>query len=449
MTAAAPQATPRGDSGFLTNVNFVFIATVANAALAFVIGVIIARALGAEGRGTYALFLLSASIAQAVLGLGLGVSAIYELGKGTMPLPRVVANGQHVTLLAALVSGALVLIAWPLFGDELLDNDAPIWAFAFAVPLFVNFYILTNILQGENRFGAMNAVVLAQPVTLLGLLGVVAAFGEIDTTSAVLCWSGGSLVATLLAFALLGARGMQPAALLRVDVASLARQVRFGMQGQVGNLVQLLNYRIDQYIVLLFVSTAGVGVYAVSVTLSQSVWFLANAVAVVLLPRLTAAPVDEAARTTPIVCRNTLFISALGALALAAVSPWLVERLFGAEFEESVVPLLWLLPGTVALAGSKILSSYIFSQGKPLTNSLITVVALAVTLIADFLLIPAFDVTGAAIASTIAYGVHFALSLVAYGRLSGNPMAGALVVRGDDLRRYVEAAQRRLAGKQS
>ena len=428
--------------GFLGHVNLVFLTYVTSAALTLGVAVLMARALGPEGRGVYALFLLSASLTQAVLSLGLGVSAVYHLGKRAYPLSRIVANSQQVMLASAVVSGLLVLLAWPIVGDALLDRGAPYWVFAFAVPLFLNYNILTTVLQGTSRFLAMNAVILAQPLVLLALLVGGAALGDVDTTAALLFWSGATLAATLLALALLGRPALRLSELLRIDWPSLRGQVRFGAQGQVGNLVQLLNYRLDQFIVLLFVSTAGVGIYAVSVTMSQSVWFIANAVAVVLLPRLTAADDADAARTTPLVCRNTLLVSALAALGLGAVSPWLVEALFGGDFGSALRPLLWLLPGTVALAGSKILTSYIFSRGRPLINSSITIVALAVTLVADLALIPPFGVTGAAAASSLAYGVHFALALVAYRRLSGGSIWEAVFVRGDDLRRYVEAARR-------
>jgi O-antigen/teichoic acid export membrane protein len=280
---------------------------------------------------------------------------------------------------------------------------------------------------------------------LLALVVAGVALGDVGTTEALLYWSAATFAATLLALVLLGRPALRPAELLRVDPPSLRSQVRFGLQGQLGNLVQLLNYRLDQFIVLIFVSTAGVGIYAVSVTVSQSVWFVANAVAAVLLPRLTAAGEADAARTTPIACRNTLLVSAVGATGLGAVSPWLVEGLFGNDFRASVVPLVWLLPGTVALAGSKILSSYIFSRGRPLINSGITVAALAVTLVADIALIPPFGVSGAAAASSIAYAAHFALSLAAYRRLSGGSVWEAVVVRGDDLRRYLAAARQRVA----
>jgi O-antigen/teichoic acid export membrane protein len=435
----------RARLGFLGHVNFVFLTYTANAALLFGVTVVLARALGPDGRGVYALFLLSASISQAILGLGMNVSAVYFLGKRAFPLPRVVANGQQVALLAAAISATLVLIAWPVLGGWFAGRDVPYWAFAFAVPLFADYNFITTVLQGLSRFLAMNAVIIAQPLILVVLLAAGELAGDVDTTDAVLYWCAATAAATALGLALVGRDGLRLPELLRFDAPSLGAQVRFGVQGQLGNLAQLLNYRVDQYVVLLFVDTAAVGIYAVAVAVGQSVWFLANAVAAVLLPRLTAEHEDEAARTTALVCRNTLLVSALGALALGGISPWLIPTFFTSDFGDAVRPLLWLLPGTVVLAGSKVLSSYIFSQGRPLTNSLITLASMAVTLIADFALIPPFGIGGAAAASTIAYTTHFVLSLRAYRDISGRPVWEAVLVRREDLRRYIEIARQRLA----
>ncbi|MEX0785297.1 MAG: flippase [Dehalococcoidia bacterium] len=454
VTAAAelPDGAQTGGArpgvGFLANVNLVFLTYVANAALAFGVAVLVARALGPEGRGVYALFLLSASIAQAVLSLGMGVAAVYELGKRTATLSRVAANAHQITLLSALVSGVLVLLAWPLLGETLRDHDVPYWIFVFAVPLFVSYGLLTTLLQGVSRFVAMNTVIIVQPLVLLALLATGVAAGDVDTTDALVFWSIATLVAIALAIVLLGRPALRLSELLRIDWPSLRRQLSFGLRGQVGNLMQLLNYRLDQFVVLLFVSTAGVGIYAVAVTISQTIWFIPNAVAAVLLPRLTATDESDAARTTPLVCRNTLLVSAIVALGVGVVSPWFVEAFFGGEFSGALEPLLWLLPGAVALSGSKILTSYILSQGRPLTNSMITVASLVVTIVADFALIPPFGITGAAIASTLAYAAHFALSLAAYRQLSGGSVWEAVIVRGDDLRRYVEAARQRFAPAQ-
>ncbi len=431
--------------GFLGHVNAVFLTYVANAGLAFGVSVLLARALGPHDRGVYGIFMLTASISQALLSLGFSVSAVYYLSKATHSLSRVVANGLQMMALSAALSALLVLAVWPLLGDRLADNDVPYWAFVFVVPLFVNYNMLIAIFQGESRFLSMNALIIVQPLVQVLLLFVGVLIADVDTTAAVMFWSAASVVSSIVGLALLGRAALPGRALLRLDLPSLREQARFGMLGQAGNLMQLLNYRLDQYLVLLLVNATGVGIYLVGVQVSQSIWFLANAVAAVLVPRLTAAGEGEAARLTPLMCRSTLFVSALGALAIGVVSPWLVTPIFGDDFSGAVRPLLWLLPGTVALSGSKILASYIFSQGRPGLNSLITIGSLAVTVVADFALIPPFGVTGAAVASTLAYGAHFGLALLAYRKLSGGSIGEALFVRGDDLRRYLDVARRRFS----
>ena len=58
---------PRGS--FLGHVNIVFATYALDGLLALATGALIARALGPEGRGAYALFVLSVAFAQLVLGL--------------------------------------------------------------------------------------------------------------------------------------------------------------------------------------------------------------------------------------------------------------------------------------------------------------------------------------------------------------------------------------------
>jgi len=443
--ASAPAAgDKRPRLGFFGHVNAVFLTYVASAVLAFGVSVLLARALGPHDRGVYGIFMLSGSITQALLSLGLSISAIYYLSKHEHSVARVVANGLQMTVLSGMLTTLLVLLAWPLVGDKFTDNGVPYWAFVFIVPLFVNYNMLIAIFQGTSRFLSMSAMIIVQPLVQVLLLATGVLIGDVDATAAVLFWAGASLVSSVLGIALLGRSALSPHELLRVDLPSLRQQAQFGMRGQAGNLMQLLNYRLDQYLVLSLVNAAGVGIYAVGVQLSQSIWFLANAVATVLIPRLAASNDEEAARMTPLLCRNTLFMSALGALAIGVLAPWFVPLFFGDDYSDSVRPLLWLLPGTVALSGSKILASYIFSQGKPGLNSLITIGSLAVTIVADFALIPKFGVAGAAVASTLAYAAHFGLALIVYRQLSGASISEALFIRGEDLRRYVALARQRL-----
>ena len=141
----------------------------------------------------------------------------------------------------------------------------------------------------------------------------------------------------------------------------------------------------------------------------------------------------------PVATRNTMLIASGASIVIAAAAPLVLPWLFGDAFEDSVEALWLLLPGTVALAGSKVLTSYIFSRGRPLVNTVITAAGLVVTLVTNLALIPWLGVNGAAIASSIAYGVHFVASLYAYGRISGQPMLDAVLPRPRDAQLYTDA----------
>jgi len=420
----------------LRDINLVFFTYVANYLLAFVVGVMVARGLGTEGRGVYDVVILTVSMAQAVMSLGIGVAGLYYIGKKTYSTRDLLSNSQFVVVVSVAVSALLVLLAAGTVGGRLLDRGYPYWVFIFGVPLFLNFNLLLSFLQAHSRFLAMNSVLIFRPLVMIALLvgGVLA--GGLTTVNVLVFWAIAVLAAVALALILIGVRNVRLGGIVwpRWDV--LKAQVKFGAQGQLGNILQLLNYRLDKYIVLGFIGTAGVGIYGVAVAVTESIWFIPNAVAVVLLPQMTRLGKKEAAALTPVACRQTLALSLLAAAGIGVVSPLLLPLFFGNDFSPAVNAVYWLLPGAVALAGTKVLASYIFSQGKPLINTYITVASLAVTLVADLALVPSFGIKGAAAASSLAYTVSLVLSVAMYGRISGQSIRGALLLSGDDFRLY-------------
>ena len=429
---------PRGS--FLASVNVVAMTYAVDGLLAFASGVIVARALGPDGRGAVGLFTVSTAIAQMVLGLGFANAAIYYVNKREMAVPEVVA-AAHVITLASLVATTLaVLMTVLIAGSDALGDGVTAWLLIAAVPALMYAATLRAVLQSTSRFMEMGIATLAQPFVMLSLVSVVYAVGNPSPSLFVIFWILSNMATALFAVTRIGAKNLDLALIVRPRWATLRRLARFGVQGETGNVLQLLNYRLDQYLVRAFVGLAGVGIYAVGVSLTEGVWLLANAVAIVLLPRLTAAEPDEVRWMAPLATRNTLLVASVGAIALGVVAKWLVPAFFTHRFDASVGALWWLLPGTVALTGSKVITSYIFSQGRPFVNTLITLASLAVTLVALLLLVPPFGINGAAAASSVAYITHFIVALYAYRRISGQPVLDAVVPRLSDARLYSDAA---------
>lgn len=450
---AQGQPKTRNEHGtFIGNVNVVMLTYAADGVLAFLTGALIARELGPEGRGAYAIFIVTAAFGQLVLGFGAGNAAIYFLNKRELQL-REILSAMHIVVLFSIPITALMVLAvipasaagiaavTPWDGGKVFGADIPPWLLVLAVPAILYMNLLRLTLQALNRFVDLGITTVGQQSILLALVAVTAATGvrtpELFVSFLIVASAG----AALYALVRIGLRNLDLAHIISPRWPTLRALIRFGAQGEAGNVLQLLNYRLDQYIVAAYVSVAGVGIYAVSASMTEAVFILANAVALVLMPRLTSAHPEDAARMAPMASRNTMLIAAGGALALAAIAPVLIPFGFGEKYESSVQALWWLLPGTVALTGSKVLTSYIFSQGKPLVNTLITLVSLVVTVGADFALIPVFGVNGAAAASSLAYGAHFAAALVAYRWLSGQPILAAVVPQRRDVDLYVEASR--------
>lgn len=450
LTPAEPEgsgAPAAGDhAGFLVSVNIVFVSQIAIYGLAFALRVVLAQGLGDSGLGTYSLFFVAVLVAGGVANLGVGLGNIYFLNKGAYTY-RTLLSGSLFVLLASTAVAWAAVGAWGLlYGDELFVEGDAFWLYAAALPAVIAYVLLTSFLHGESRFLALSAVAVVQGLTGVAVAGGLYAFDELDVLGAVIAFASSFLVADVVCFAVVAKGRLDVRGILRPDFGSLKEQIRYGAQGQIANLAQLFNYRLDQFLVAAFVSRAGVGHYTVAVGLSESVWWISSAVAMVLLPRLTGMDKERASEVTPVICRNTLAVSIIAGLGLVAVSPLAIRILFGEEFDPSFLPLVLLMPGIIAASATRVLGSYLFSQGHIIYNTYATFIALGVTLALDFALIPWLEVEGAAIASSIAYTCSLIATLAWYHKVSGGGIGEALFVRASDSEMYA-AVVRRVLGR--
>ena len=435
-----PQLPARG--GFLFNVNVVFLSQIASYGFAFLLRIVLARGLGDEGLGTYSLFFIAVLVSAGLANLGVGLGNIYFLNKRTYSYGTLLSGSLFVLAATALFAW-LFLPLWALaFGEDLFVRGNAYWVYGAALPAIVGYTLITSFLHGESRFLALSAVAVMQGLVGIIGVGIPYALDELDVFWAVVAFAASFAAADLLALILIDPRKVDLPALVRPRWDVLWQQIRYGAQGQIANMAALFNYRLDQFLVAAFVSRAGVGHYTVAVGFGEAVWWISSSVAMVMLPRLTAMEKEDVEEMTPLVCRNTLLVSVIGAAGLVAVSPWAIEILFGDEFDASVVPMILLMPGIIAASASRVLGAYFFSQGRIILNTYITFIALGATIALDFALIPWLKVEGAAIASSIAYVIALGATLYWYRRHSGRSPLEAIVPRPGDVQFYRDALRK-------
>jgi len=428
-----------GRRGLLFTVNVVVIAQIAIYGLAFCLRVVLARGLGDEGLGTYSLFFVAVLVAGAIANLGVGLGNIYFLNKGDHSYDELLSGSIFVFGASSLAAWAFLVAYSVILGPDLFVSGRSFCLYAAALPAVVGYVLLTSFLHGRSRFGALSGVAVAQGLLGVAMVGVLYVLDDLDVFSALAAWVASFVLADIVALLLVGLQKTDFERALHPRWEVLRDQIRYGAQGQIANLAQLFNYRLDQFLVAAFVSRASVGHYTVAVGLSESVWWLSSSVALVLMPRLTEMEKERAAEMTPLVCRNTVLASVLAAIALVAVSPLAIDVLFGDKFSAAQTPLILLMPGIIAACATRVLGSYLFSQGRIIYNTYATFIALGLTIVLDFALIPSIGIQGAAIASSIAYIASLAATLYWYREVSGGSIAEALLVRPADAEHYLDA----------
>jgi O-antigen/teichoic acid export membrane protein len=431
--AAAAEGAGALPGRFLFNINFVFLATLISNTVGFFVAVLLARALGPEGRGETALFQAAVGIGFAFVNFGISSASFYFVARREMTERESMEAGVSITLVAVAVTAIAVLIARLFWGDDLAAKHIPYALAILLVPVLIQLRLVEALLRAQGRFGAMNALELGLPLSMLAMLGgAELAFG-LTVSRAVWAWSLAFLPPLLVGYVMLGASAL-PRRLAPVEL--IVRAVRFGGQSQLTNLIQMANYRLDVFMILIFVNTAGVGLYTVSTSQTEGLWIVADSIAIVLLTNITAGDAANAARLTPIVCRNTLLITAVAALVAGLIAGFWIPVVFGGDYRDSVLPYIWLMPGTVALAGSKILAAYVFSRGRPILNAWIGIATLAAAIPSNVVLIYYFGVAGAAASTSIGYSLDLALTALAYRYLSGASIREALLPQRSDVTIY-------------
>ena len=158
-----------------------------------------------------------------------------------------------------------------------------------------------------------------------------------------------------------------------------------------------------------------------------------DATGTVMFPRLAKSSDIDAHAATTRVCRQTLFLLALGVVFFAIVGPLLLPRVYGPIYAGSIKPLLILLPGFLLMALYQLLTRNFTSRSKQQVNIFAACLALSLNVGLNIFLSPRFGIAGAALANGLSYGTAALTLLVAFVRDSGHSVRETLIVRPSEV----------------
>lgn len=376
--------------------------------------ILVAHAGGPKLLGELTLLRVLPGLAGVLVSCGLPSAAPYFLAsREYATLPRLRSTLFALTLAGALAASACWLILSPVLHSLFFRPWHMGVVLAAAVPVFSQLWVAAGkaFLQGENDMRAANIAIGAEEVAFLPVYLVLLPFLH-GTALLMTALVGADVLVTAGIAVRLARRGFLRG-WQRPDRRLGAEICRYGLRGQVGGMLSLINLRLDVVILGALVGPATLGVYAVASKYAELLRLPGLAVTYVLYPRLAERDRAEAGRDVAALMPRAFVLTVLAAIPLAAGVP-LLPLVYGPEFAGAMLPAYILLFGLIGEGVAGLVSAYLYGVGRPGANSIALGVSVVVTVGLDLALIPHYHAVGAAIASAAAYLTSSAALLVCY-----------------------------------
>lgn len=365
-------------------------------ALTLAVVIMISRILGDTGQGTAALI---------QLGILLIVSVTNFIGGGAVVYLAPRLAPRSLVIPAYCWSIFVALAFYVIFNLFTIVPEEFIWQICCLGLMQALFTFHMQIAMGKEHIHSYNITVTIQALILATTLAVYMLIWEehsiLSYIKALFC----SFLCTLLISIGLSLR------FFKEKGKESARKVfmemwNYGKFAQTGNILQLLNYRSNLFLLekMAINGRGAAGLFSISLYAGEAVWNVGKSLAVVQYARISNSNDKDYNRSLSL---TFLYISAAASLFLIvimlAIPDSFYQWVFGEEMAGLHTVLMWFAPGIFANAISMIFSHHFSGTGQHFRNTISSGVGLMVLLICGFSLIPIYQVSGAAMAASAAY----------------------------------------------
>jgi O-antigen/teichoic acid export membrane protein len=382
-------------------------------AVSFVTSLLLARVLGAQGLGVYALGLTTASLVASLSALGLDDAMVRYLAiqrragddagvAGTLQLG--IGLSTSVGLLGGL---GLLALATPVAVGVFDEPDLiPVLrAFGVIVPFMTLSNALVGAARGCKRMGvAALGEEVVQTTVRLGLIAVLAV-GGFEPVAAAIVFGVGDLASTVAMVVLLDREALLRDACRRGARRDVREIVTFAFPLWLAGALRKFRHNIETLLLGTLTAVASVGIYTIASKVGLVGHAVYRAIIVSVKPNLAelhgAGDRDGLERLYRTATRWAL-ISNIPFFLVMTIFAHPLLGIFGASFAAGSTALAIIAAGELVNAGTGVCGSVLDMTrhtGAKLVNSVVWLVLVVGT---NLLLIPRWGVIGAATATALA-----------------------------------------------
>jgi O-antigen/teichoic acid export membrane protein len=399
-------------------------------ALTLISSVIIARVLGADGRGLIALALIYPQLMLAIMEGGMRQSATYFLGK-KLSADNIILGVLFVYIFIAGIAGAILVFLLMKYSAGVAFEMSILLVSATILPASLAVSTLRGYFLGKQQIKQFNSLVWLQKLVYVVVVIILALTDQLSVFSLILTNAVIALFNALQAFYFIGRKlPARP----KYDHQTFKKMFKLGVVYAAGFFLIKANYQLDVMLLGWLSTTAELGVYALSVQLGELLWQLPAAVMVILMSKSANSQADGKSIIGS-VCKSvrlTLLITFICCFGLLIASYILIGPVYGKEFSGAFLMIAYLAPGLVLAPIFKTINAYYAGNGRPHISILIMGTAVVVNVALNIIFIPSYGGGGAAVSSSVSYALAALLFTLHFANQQQVKFHEILVVKKSD-----------------
>lgn len=396
------------------NIASSFVIQIVKIILGFITSILIARGLGADGKGYTAYAVLIFGLLGGYGHLGINNATTYFQKKSEFKEENVYnTNISYLLVVWVMISIAVIILK--RFNIFLQDYDLFFILFGLLFVLLtflmtcVNaFYIGNEKISEANKYILISSIIYSSIIIGLYFIRVINIY----------TFFGLQILSPLINVVML-IKNINIKFKFQIEKELLKKEFKYGIIIYFSALFIFLNYRVDQIMIKNMLDNVQLGIYSVGVNLAELLFLVPDSVTTALLGKLyNTENLKDKKEITSTTTKYTFYISLILSLIGILLTP-AIPLIYGREYYASIYVTIILFIGIIFASLGRVSYSYFFSEGRPVIHLGITFITLVINVLFNIILIPRLGINGSAFASTISYTLYGAMYIFVFTKMEG------------------------------
>lgn len=400
-----------------SDVSVTFISSITNIIISFPITIIVGRYLGAGDLGLYRLVFSIYTVCMLFATLGVPAALIKYLSESQDEIDnakKIISSALLLSIVLGILFSIISFILSVPLGIifKMIELPRLIQIISLAFPFSV---VSSTLLAALNGFQYMNKHAIATItqsflMLFITIISIYFGYGVNGVIASVVVSSIGYFI--YLLFALKN----------YLIIPSLSDffhyskiMLSFGIYTVVANSINLINFQADTIMIGYFLTKTDVGYYSIATLFAKLLWLIPDSIQKITYPLISKYHSKKNRElVTQIVTKTMKYnacISVIAGTSMLIYGQTIITLLYGRSFIGSVSPLYILVLGTMIFSIIKCINSLFASIGRMDLFARIPTYSAIINIFLNFLLIPLFQMNGAAVATSISLLIYVLIML--------------------------------------